>query len=400
MFKHKLCLGNLLILIIIFQMFTQPVHAYSQKFVEVSCGQSHTVALDENNSVWTWGRTYNDNGLPYRDQYLPEQVPIDNVVAVSAGNSHTLALKNDGTVWTWGYNSFGQLGDGTYDNKLIPIRIKKLNNISYIYSGSYAIQDDGTVWAWGTTFLETDDTGHALEDTPLKINTISEPIKLPWLKDIKSIDTGFSNTHTLFVKNDGTVWAWGYNSFGQLGDGSYTEKDFPYVRDPVKVSGLEDVKEVKSGFSDSIAVKNDGTVWAWGLYNGKLTGGSKGSAQITPAEIFGINNVTSISHDTQIAFLKNDGSIWMSGQNHAGQIGDGTTEEKFAPIYVLGPNNVKKSPEYIQITYDMNKSIKKSDGTLQEVSTISVPGFDSKSALIAFVVMIILNFVLYQRKKL
>lgn len=435
-----------LLLTIIYALILSPSNAQSQKFVSVSCGQMHTLCLDECGNVWMWGRLcehYDDWNLV--DQLTPVKVPIDDVIAISAGVTHSAALKNDGTVWTWGYNGYGQLGDGTnisksepvqvqnlnnvisisagalhslalkndgtvwawgcnnagqlgdgtVDNKLSPVQITSLNDTTKIYGGSFAVKSDGTVWTWGKTILDVDNTGHAYEDDydTRKINTKLMPYQLHDIKDVISIATDGVNKHTVFIKNDGTVWAWGYNSYGILGDGSYFENNIPYVQYPVQVKNLEDIKDVSASIDSSMALKNDGTVWVWGSYIGDLKGvGTNGGAQPIPVKIPGIYNVSSISLSTHAAFLTEDGSVWMVGRNQAGQIGDGTTEDRLVPVHILRPDNDGTLDSDSSGT-GINDPVKNSPdtGTTNTTTPASTPGFDLTTILIVIGVISIIS---------
>jgi alpha-tubulin suppressor-like RCC1 family protein len=395
---------NMIVLLVLIIVLIVPAYASSgpDKFVAVSAGNGFILALGDDGSVWTWGRLYGeklDNGTYYTSQPTPVQVPIEDVVAISAGYAHGLALKKDGTVWAWGLNEAGQLGDGTTVSPKIgeikPTRVKgldhvimisagashslalkddgtvwawgqklgalgvgslgseptpvqlNLSNITSIYGGCFAIKDDGTVWTWGKTMLETDGNGHAWEDDlkdldNVKINTKPFPFQVPGLKYIKSIDT--DNSHTVFVKNDGTVWAWGFDSYGQLGYGSSYISNEPYLTVPVQVRSLGNVIMVATPSTSSMALKNDGTVWAWGNDgSGQLGTGEYGTDAI-PIKVEGIDRVIAISSRwSNSVFLTDDGSVWVCGDNSNGQKGDGTVDKSvqmLKPVKVLGPESV------------------------------------------------------------
>jgi alpha-tubulin suppressor-like RCC1 family protein/predicted transcriptional regulator len=350
------------------------------KFVDVVAGNCFILALRDDNTVWTWGRMYHeilngDNSKYFRDQPTPVQVPISDVVAISVGRaSHALkkdgtvwswgspneagdlgdgttigtnstsinvvqvkdldhivaisgelALRDDGTVWAWGCNCAGDLGDGTIENRLTPVQVKGLTNITAIDGGAFAIKDDGTVWTWGLTLLTPDSTGHVYNDNYSTTQALCKPIpfQVPGLKNIKSIDTDYG-THTVFVKDDGTVWAWGYNEFGQLGDGTMDYTIGPYIDVPMQVKGINNVSKVGTAFLSSMALKDDGMVWAWGHNGcGQLGTGETGNAYALPVKVEGLKDVADISsHHGNSAFLLKDGSIWVCGWGDSGQNGN------------------------------------------------------------------------------
>ena len=132
--------------------------------------------------------------------------------------------------------------------------------------------------------------------------------------------------HQLAIKRDGTVWAWGKNDSGQLGDGTVLD-EYAYVFNPVQAQGLDSVVAVAAGVSSSLALKSDGTVWAWG----------SGSASSIPVQVQGLDSVVAVAAGAlHNMALRNDGTVWTWGQNSYGQLGDGSTTARSAPAQVQG----------------------------------------------------------------
>ncbi len=215
-------------------------------------------------------------------------------------------------------------GDGN-----IPVPVLGLTGITALAGGdshSLALENDGTVWAWGWNFY-----GQLGNGTNTDSNV---PVQVSSLAGVMTIACGWA--HSLALKGDGTVWAWGYNYFGQLGNGTNTDSDVP-----VQVLGLTSVTAIACGHYHSLALKSDGTLWAWGYnYYGQLGDGTNTSSDV-PVQISAIPGVTAIAGggDHSLA-LKNDGTLWAWGDNTAGELGNGTNTESGVPVQVSGLTNV------------------------------------------------------------
>ncbi|WP_147273227.1 S8 family serine peptidase [Anaerobacterium chartisolvens] len=295
----------------------------------------HTVALKDDGTVWTWGN--NENGQLGDGTTINRTTPVQvsglsGITGVAAGSGHTIVLKNDGTVWTWGRNSYGQLGDGTTTSSRIPVQVSGLSGLSGITdvaAGSehtIALKNDGTVWTWGyNSYGQLGDATTTNRATPAQVNG---------LNGITAMAEG--NRHTIAVKYDGTVWTWGDNAYGQLGNGTSEKSTIP-----LQIIGLKGTKDIDGGDSHTIAIKEDGTVWTWGYnYYGQLGEGSNIRVR-TPIQMLGLSGVTSIAGgNSHTIALKEDGTVWTCGYNSSGQLGDGTTEQRLTPVRVSGLSNV------------------------------------------------------------
>jgi len=191
---------------------------------------------------------------------------------IAAGDGHIVALSGDGTVWAWGYNMYGQLGDGTggtqewgdYSNT--PVRVQNLTNVIAVSAGrnnSAALRSDGTVWTWGCNM-----SGQLGIGTRFDLSTV--PVQVHGLTNVIAIAAG--NFHMLALRNDGTVWAWGANYDGALGDGTFTGRcdisnEFleNHRLTPVRVHNISNAIAI-SASSESVAVLDNGTVMRWGRY--------------------------------------------------------------------------------------------------------------------------------------
>jgi alpha-tubulin suppressor-like RCC1 family protein len=156
-------------------------------------------------------------------------------------------------------------------------------------------------------------------------------VQVSGLSNVSYVSAG--STHSLAIKSDGTVWAWGNNTDGQFGDGTTTSHTTP-----VQILGLSNVKVVEADEQHSFAIKNDGTLWAWG-YNdfGQLGDGTTGSTYLSPVQVAGLSGVTAVSASgTFTVAQKSDGTVWAWGHNYWRELGDGTRIDRYTPVQVTG----------------------------------------------------------------
>ena len=298
------------------------------KFVAVAAGLFHSMALESDGTVWTWGdHRWSQSFCPYSNCIYPDKTSkISDVIAIAAGGYHSVVLKSDGTVWTWGANHKGQLGDGTTADSNLPIQVLGLSNVVSIaaYSNhTSALKSDGTVWTWGDNIYGQLGIGSTANQ--------SSPVRVAGLSHVIEIGQGLG-FFSIALKSDGTVWTWGINNYGQLGNN--TTSNFSI---PVNVSNLTDVISISAGSGHAIALKSDGTVWAWG-YNGdfRLGNGTTNDSSV-PIQVSNLSNVILISAGNRFNIaIKSDGTIWVWGNNDNGQLGNGTNTASSTPIQVLG----------------------------------------------------------------
>jgi alpha-tubulin suppressor-like RCC1 family protein len=306
----------------------QQVHGLTG-VVMIAAGGSNSHVVKQDGSVWAWGCGGLDD-CPT----APAQIGgITDVIAVSAGSFYSLALKRDGTVWAWGWNDYGQLGDGTTTRRLSPAQVRGLSGVIAISaSGSYtphslALKSDGTVWAWGyngSGQLGNGTTSHGPNSTPVRVSGLTA---------IKALAAGYD--HTVALEQDGTVWTWGSNSDGQRGDISPVNR-----ATPGQVSGLSGVTAIAAAGQHTIALKADKTAWGWGRNdNGRLGDGSS-IDRYAPVQVKGLSGVSAIAAGGFFlsghgVAMRQDGTVWAWGSNASGETGDGTYDQRLEPVLAV-----------------------------------------------------------------
>lgn len=292
------------------------VHA--QCYTLIVPGAGHTIAIKEDGTLWAWGQNAAGalgDGTTI-DRNIAIQIGTDNNwKTLAAGENHSLGVRTDGTLWAWGDNFYGELGIGSDTDQYNPIQVGNSNDWKSVFAGNYrsfAIKKNGTLWGWGAGGWGALGIGNIVfVDTPTQVDASTN-----W----ESIVTGWS--HTIAIKTDGTLWSWGYNKDGELGDASpFMERDTPG-----QIGFSNDWKSIETGYFHTFAFKKDGTLWAWGFnQNGELGDGTTINRYV-PIQIDSANEWKTIKAGYLYNIgIKNDGSIWAWGDNSGGQFGDGTT---------------------------------------------------------------------------
>jgi uncharacterized repeat protein (TIGR01451 family) len=276
--------------------------------IAVAAGGNHALALKSDGSVWAWGRNGNGElglggaqGIPATVN-VPTQVvglgPGSGVIAIAAGGVHSMALKSDGTVLTWGLNVVGELGAGLISNQTSPVQVTGFGPgsgalaIAAGASHNLVLRSDGSVAAWGSN--DTGQVGIGTNIGPGR--NFNTPVAVAGLgSGAGVIGIAAGGNHSLALKSDGSVLAWGFNKAGQLGNADPANADQGV---PVAVSGFgigSGVIAIGAGGDHSLAIKSDGSEWAWGFNQDGELGDGTNVDKNAPVQVSNLNGAVTIA---------------------------------------------------------------------------------------------------------
>ena len=309
-------------------------------WVEINCGYYNIAGLKDDGTLWTWGQN-NDGGLG-DNTTIQKSSPVQTIcggtdwktMVVGTYYEHCAAIKTDGTLWLWGYNDYGEIGDETTDNRSSPVQtICGGTDWKQIASGgnhTAAIKNDGTLWMWGYN-----GGGEGGYYGQLGDNTIidrSSPVQtICGGTDWKSVSCG--EKFTAAIKNNGTCWTWGENAYGQLGDETTENRSSPVQT----IAGGNDWKQISCGDNHMIAIKNDGTCWTWGKGSNGRLGDETTNDRSSPVQTvtYGTDWKQVDGGQDHSAAIKNDGTCWTWGKGSNGRLGDNTNVDRSSPVQTI-----------------------------------------------------------------
>ena len=329
------------------------------KFTNLYCNSYSSYGINDIGMAWGWGQ--NNLGQLGTGNFMSYSWPVSVLGGISftqlnnniVGN-FTIGIRgSDGTGWGWGYGDYGQLGTNTITSYSSPVSVIGGISFKQISTGDYfslGIRgSDGTGWAWGWNIYGNLGNGNS--------TSYSSPISI--VGGISWAQLAAGSGHSLGIRgSDGTAWAWGQNDTGQLGTGNMTS-----YSSPISVLGGISWKQLSAGIYATLGIRgSDGTAWAWGYNNEGQLGQSNTTSYSSPKSVLGGISFTQI---TYIQYYSagvggSDGTAWSWGSNTAGCLGDGTITNRSSPVSVVGTISFTKIST--SCTYH-TMGVRGSDGT-------------------------------------
>jgi len=335
------------------------------QWLAIAAGNAFSIGLKSDGSLWTWG--HNNHGQIANgnttDVNAPYHVGSAAWSAIAAGSEHAAAIKTDGTLWAWGWNGAGEIGDGSTQDRHAPVQVGSFNDWEQIAAGAdqtLGVRKDvaqstnrNSLWTWGGNGMgQVGNGGTTNQLTPYALDLFQ--VRVASGGDSYSIAT---------LSSPPTSYGWGYNGFGQLGDGSNNNQTkAEYLVSPTSGFNVGNFDKLSAGSGHVVAIRN-GALWSWGLNShGQLGNGGTGNAS-QPAQVPLPSTVPgwiAVAAGGQHSLgIKADGTLWAWGWNAFGQLGDGSLNDHATPEQIGTDKN------WTAVAAGFGHSLAlKSDGTL------------------------------------
>ena len=314
---------------------------------QVAAGCTSSAGIKTDGTLWTWGD--NTSGALGIGTILGPQFVTctNNFQQIAVGGQHMLAIKQDSSVWGWGAGACGVFGNSTITSASSPVQVAFASGCWCMVSAgnntSGGIKCDGTLWVWGSNVsgILGINLGTGARSSP--VQTITGGTTWCQLSIGTACNTSGGNTESAnmaAIKTDGTLWMWGCNTFGVLGDCTQLDRS-----SPVQVVGAATTWKVVSSNGDmTAAIKTDGTLWTWGRNICGALGDNTLVQKCSPVQVAGGGTTwcqVSVAYyrntcNTSVAAIKTDGTLWVWGFNGGGGLGDGTAVHRSSPVQIFG----------------------------------------------------------------
>lgn len=307
-------------------------YANVRSYSNFSMGESIGFAISFDGKLWGWGNNA-DNVLGDGNntaRSIPIQIGTDtdwSIVKTPSSGRYSMAIKTDGKLWGWGTNESGQLGLLDTTSRSIAVQIGTGSNWSKVsvgFDSTIALKTDGTMWSWGSNSV-----GQLGLRLALTANR-SSPVQIGTRSDWTQISSGYQ--HHLAIRSDGTLWAWGNGSNRQLGITSVSTVN---RSSPTQVGVLSNWSQVAAGRLHSMAIASDGTLWTWGGNTNGQLGLSVTTGRSSPVQVGTRSDWTQISAGNNSSFgILTDKTLWSWGLNSSGELGLGDTITRSSPTQI------------------------------------------------------------------
>lgn len=308
----------------------------------ISLNGRHALAVKSDGTLWSWGENdwgQGGTGVISAHNDVVQVLGLPAMVTAVAAPLHSIAVGQDGSIWAWGDNHNGQLAQSARSlHQFRPTPIPGLSGVKSVAAGnqtSLFLKPDGTAWSSGTDGCGVVSGGKSTADS-------STAQQVPGLSDAAALATangynlGGLNLYSLALKGDGSLWIWGC-------DTALDHRTFGHGSAPAPVAGIDQAAAMSAGGGHVLVLGRDGSVWAWGNNDyGQLGDGGASQNRATPAKVAGLPTAAGVAAaGSHSLVLGADGTVWAWGDNQFGQVGDGSKKKQLAPVQVAGLAGIK-----------------------------------------------------------
>lgn len=307
---------------------SQSLSVTPTRLLDIAMASTHLCALRSTGSLWCWGNNEKGqlgNGTTSTELSTPAQLvqSAGTWTSIATGVFHSCGTQQDGSLWCWGENGSGQLATSLVSVAAEPRQVELADaDMANVASGataqhSCALSAQGSLWCWGGNFFGQ--VGNDSSDSP------ASPTQIGDANEWRQVSVG--SLHTCGIKKDASLWCWGANFVGQLGDGSFTDSLVP-----ARVGAERTWLKVSASVANTCAIESSGELWCWGFNDAGQIGDGTLDLRGEPVLVAGDTTWRDVAAGTAFnCGIRDDASLWCWGGNERGQLGDGTDENRTEP---------------------------------------------------------------------